>query len=617
MVGPKVSPGHAALRTMMTDDSDLSIPYGCDIDHDGVELSIDAVAGDHARCEFVCPQCREQLTKKLKGEFRRPHFAHHMDATDRNCPWRTDEGVRQAYSSSQALALEAARAIRLFIQRRPHSNEVSLFGAIPPLSGDDVAKVTRGKLDSAFQINAAGSKEPVELIDLLPSGRAGWIELDPDAPRFRIEVKPAELVNGGSWVSLGIAPGDIFLGNNDWGRLVTAPRRVTAGQHLYYVVPGGTPSQPPRDGGLRLGHFEVRHLVVDQSQVTALQSIIPGLQVDYEALRVDVVSPLSVPPSDVTRGRIHVPRDREIILAVRLPKNKDRPLEIFPIPYRGGGQVTIPAAGLGTPRFLRLVLQGTESQRVLIHWPFEADRDWILDFIPVEPTTPASLSALDPVIGLSVASGPLLNPLFHPEIRIDVELDQHGVAVLPKITLVAPTGLTLELRGEFPGDDGNPVWLEEQKSVESTSLEVRLKDVFARGCRTLELKFAALGSVTLVASGPFESVVARKAEHRRLEAAQVEAQAREEQARREDEERARRVEERRIWLKESREKVREALRARRETLPRHISEAFVRDLLNLPDDAPRGDLPALRNLVRKARRELRAEAGAHQLVEVE
>ena len=279
--------------------------------------------------------------------------------------------------------------------------------------------------------------------------------------------------------------------------------------------------------------------------------------------------------------------------------------------------MTIPAAGLGTPRFLRLVLQGTESQRVLIHWPFEADRDWILDFIPVEPTTPASLSALDPVIGLSVASGPLLNPLFHPEIRIDVELDQHGVAVLPKITLVAPTGLTLELRGEFPGDDGNPVWLEEQKSVESTSLEVRLKDVFARGCRTLELKFAALGSVTLVASGPFESVVARKAEHRRLEAAQVEAQAREEQARREDEERARRVEERRIWLKESREKVREALRARRETLPRHISEAFVRDLLNLPDDAPRGDLPALRNLVRKARRELRAEAGAHQLVEVE
>ena len=392
----------------MADESGLSVPYGCDIDHTGVELSPEAVVGDHSRCEFVCPQCGQQLTKKLKGEQRRPHFAHYMDATDRNCPWRDDEGVQQAYTRSQAQALEAARNIRLFLQRRPHTRDLALFGSIPPLSSDDIAKVTWGKLDGALRVDGTGTKNRLEILDLLPDGQAGWIELDPDSPRFRIDIRPAELVNGGSWVSPGLEPGITFLGSAEWGRLVASPRRISSGQNLYYVVAPGDAAKLRYDEKYRLGRYEVICLLADQGHLNALRSVAPDIHLDFESLQVDVVSPLSVPPSDITVGRVRVPKGREVLLSVVLPKNKDRPLEVFPIPFSGAGQVAIPAFGLGVPRFLRLNLEGTSSQRILVHWPFEAERDWILDFISVEHAPASDISAVDPVIGLSMDDGPLL-----------------------------------------------------------------------------------------------------------------------------------------------------------------------------------------------------------------
>ena len=592
----------------MQDESDLSVPSGIDIDHK-VELSIDAVGVDHEPCEFVCPRCGQQLTKKLKDRLRRRHFAHHMNATDRNCPWRDDAGIRQTCTQSRDQALKDAQNIRIFLQRRPHSQELALFGAVPPLSNEDISKVGRGKLEGALRIDSLGTRKRVELMDLLPSGRAGWVELDPAAAEFRIEIRPVELVNGGSWVARGLCPGDTFVGDSNWGRLVSAPRRVSGGQSLYVVGEAGVPAKLPFEEEFRLGRYHVNRLTASVAQLAALKEILPKIDVDFESLRVDVVSPLSVPPSDTTLGRILLPRGQEALISVSLPKDKDRSIEVFPIPFNGTGQVTIPPAGLGVPRFLRLNLVGEESQRILIHWPFESERDSVLDFIPVELPPTRSLAQTDPVIGLSWGDGLFLNPLEYPSAAFEAKTDPRGNPALPRISLIAPEGFFVTLKGEFPGEGGSPIWLEEPTRVDRNAVEARVKDVYSRGCRTLLIGFGSLGSVTLVSTGFYETVVARTANQRRVEEARAEAVELAERSRQAELEKVRRAEERKAWRERMQEKIRQSLRKRGEPTPKHLSEVVVRRLLSLPPDTSREDLRILRNLVSRARRDLRSHDG--------
>lgn len=600
----------------MVDESDLSIPYGRDIDHPGVELSIDALGVVHGACEFVCPQCGQQLTKKDKGQQRRHHFAHYMEATDRNCPWRNDEGVHQAYARSQKQSIEAAQTIRLFIQRRPHTQDLALFGAVPPLSTEDISKVGEGRLEGAFQLDSTGTKKPVTVIDLLPSGGAGWMELDPTAPRFRIDIRPEQVVNGGTWVSRGIAARDTFVGMADWGRLVSAPTRISSGQSLYLVGTTEMLASLPSEERFRLGRLDVVRLTANANQLGSLRRFVPNIELDQESLQVDVVSPLTVPPSDISWGRIRVPKGKEVLLSVGLPKGKDRPLEVFPIPFKGTGQVTIPSAGLGVPRFLRLNLEGGESQRILIHWPFESERDWVLDFISVELPSASSLSQVDPVIGLVVGDGPLLNPLTHPSVSFEAKTDARGSPALPRISLAAPDGFLVTLKGEFPGEGGGPTWLEEPNRADCKTIEARLKDVYSRGCRTLLIGFGSLGRVTLLSTGYYDTIVARTADHRRMERARAEALEMAERSRQEEREKVRRAEERKAWRERMQEKIRQSLEERGEPTPKHLSEIFVRGLLSLPADTSREDLRILRNLVSRARRELRSRDGS-ELPEME
>jgi hypothetical protein len=498
----------------------------------------------------------------------------------------------------------------LIVRKKPYSNQLELFGAIPPLSGDDISRVTRGKLGGAFEAVGTGTKSRLELVDFLPTGRAGLIELEPDSPRFKIQIKPEELDNGGDWVAGGLQPGDVFLGNSEGGSLIKSPKRATGGQSLYFVIaPSGPSSKRPNGEILRLGHLDVVRIEVNQERLGTIQSFVPELQVDYEALQVDVVSPLSVPPSDVTLGRLRVPPRGDILLAITLPSNKDLPLEVFPIPFHGSGQVRIPPAGLGVTRFLRLTFDGQGSQRILIHWPFEPDRDRILDFILAEAEEVKTPAVLDPPIGLLIAPGPILSPLFHPVVSIDVKTDETGTASLPRVGLIAPAGFSVSLRGEFPGEDGKPVWLEERDLVNAGSIAEQFKDVFSRGCRTLEVSFGSLGSISLSASGPFESAVARRAEARRLEAEKARATALLEQNRREVEERVHRADERRAKQEKTCEEIRKSLRERHGRIPRHVSGAFVRELLAVPEGTPADEIHWLRYLVRKVRKQLRDELG--------
>lgn len=594
-------------RNAMIDESDVSIPYGRDIDHPGVELSINALGLAHSKCEFVCPQCGEQLIKKDHGQIRRHHFAHHVLTTDRNCAWRTDEGVRQAYTQSQRRSIESAHTICLFVQRRPFSPEWALFGSIPPLSSEDVSKVSREKLDGALHIESIGTKNKLEVRDLLPSGGSGGlIELDSTAARYWVDIQPTSIANGGIWEARGICEGDVFVGEENWGRLVFSPRRISSDQYLYYVVPPGGGPTIPSSERFRLGRFEVVRLPADPSHLSTLRQVIPELEIDFEAIQVDVVSPLTVPPSNLTLGRVQIPKGSVVILSVVPPRNKDRPLEIIPIPFKGEGQVTLPPRGLGVPRFFQLNLPEDASQRILIHWPFESNRDWVLDFIPVDPPPPRPLPEVDPAIGLSISHGFLLSPLSHPEVEIEGKLDERGAALLPKIELIAPAGFTVTLKGEFSGDDCRPVWREEQELADSHTLEARLRDMFSRGCRRLEVSFGSLGRITLVAIRIHEEFVNRMVEVQRLERERVEARERTERAKQEEMDRTRRAVERKAWREEMRRRV-EVSVGEQDPSPRHISDAFVIKQFELPKTVSKEDLRILRNLVRRRRKELRKE----------
>ena len=54
---------------------DYELKYG--LDDDGHFVSINDVVANGLGCGCICPNCKQQLIAKTKGDKRKPHFAHY------------------------------------------------------------------------------------------------------------------------------------------------------------------------------------------------------------------------------------------------------------------------------------------------------------------------------------------------------------------------------------------------------------------------------------------------------------------------------------------------------------------------------------------------------------
>lgn len=572
----------------MTEQSEPAIPYGIDL-QTGRDAEISQVKSDH---KYVCPKCRELLDPR-RGDIRRPYFAHHPGATDYACPWRTTEGIQRSLRESADIAFSVARRLRLFLRRRPSSNEGQLYGLLPPMTTSDIASSRRALVPSV--ILSSGTAREVRFEDLLPSSSRGFILLDSIASEYRIEIRPEHLSNSGIWSASRVGRGSTFVGDEFEAEFVSQPRRLATGQWIYHI---GEPGSNPPIGAtrLRLGSFDVFGVEASQEHFAVAQSWCPGALLDQPGLSCDVVLPLDQAPWAEHLGAILVEPGRRLLLAVIPPADQDPGLQVYQIPFSESRKLELSRAGPGRPRFIEIRFSEEGASRLLVHWPLLQERDLLLDIVATKQandlTNPAPLQRL----GMRVASRPngfdFLDPLDSPEVPITGKVDSRGVVTLVRTELEGPEGFAVRLKAEYPQAGGVPVWRDEGQAT-GTQFSGKVRDTFERGATRVAVSFGTLGFVTLRCPDVTEALTRLQAERRAIDTLRsMEAKRREESARRSE-------------LRYSMEaRVVQALKATQSPVPRHISFNWIRAFLKLPPDSPIEDLRTFRYLLKRQAREL-------------
>jgi hypothetical protein len=572
----------------MTEQSEPAIPYGIDL-QTGRDAEISQVKDTH---KYVCPKCRELLDPR-RGDIRRPYFAHHPGATDYACPWRTTEGIQRSLRESEDIAFSAGRRLRLFLRRRPSSNEAQLYGLLPPMTTADIASARRALVPPV--ILSSGAAREVRFDDLLPSSSSGFILLDSNALEYRVEIRPEHLSNSGVWSASPIGRGSVFVGSEFEAEFVAQPRRLTTGQWVYHI---GKPGESPPIGAtqLRLGDFSVFGVEASQRNSTIAQSWCPGALLDQPGLSVDVVLPLDQAPWGEHLSAVRVEPGRSLLLAVNPPADQDPGLQVYQVPFSESRSLELSRAGPGRPRFLEVKFSEEGASRLLIHWPLLQERDLLLDVVATKQGEDSKARAPLQRLGVQVAirsSGlNFLDPLDSPDVSIPGKVDSRGIVTLARTELEAPEGFAARLNADFPQAGGIPLRRDEGQAT-GTQFYGRVRDAFERGATRVVVSFGTLGLVTLRCPEVTDALTRLEEERSALDTLRtMEAKRREESASRSE------------VRTQMETKIGQALRATRSPVPRHLSFNWIRAFLKLPADAPIADLRLFRYLLKRQARKL-------------
>lgn len=582
----------------MTEESEPAIPYGIDLrTRRDVEISQADPGHPHA-----CPKCHELLDQR-RGDIRRAYFAHHPGATDYSCPWRTSEGIQHSLKESEDAAIAEGRRIRLFVRRRPGSSEARLFGLIPPMTTADVAVAKKGI--SPPQILTLGTARPVGFSDLLPASSSGWIALDPEARQYRIDIRPSQLSNAGVWTAGPVVSGSLFVGNESEAELVASPRHIAVGQWVYLVA---NRNDKPLAGAqrLRLGTLELLAIEATDEHASIISRWTAGIALDQPFLRLDLVLPLEQSPWAADEGVIHVEPTKRILLAVTPPQDQDPGLYVYQIPFSEAGKLELSRSGAGKPRFVEATVPEGGASRLLIHWPLFQDRDVLLDLVAATGEESPEEHAALPTIGLEVTNSygtaEFLDPLDSPEVVLEGRVDANHVAAIGLVSLRSPPGFAIRLRAEYARSDTVATWQDEGLAVASELGEI-LRDSFERGAKRIQAHFGTLGVVTLRCPGIADGFAKIRADELARELERIE-----------EADRLAEVASRRGRRSAMEKQIADAFGKLRGPIPRHVSFAWIRGLLNLPPETTSEQFVVYRYLIKRMGREAGVYRGAHPTI---
>lgn len=471
---------------------------------------------------YFCPKCGYRLVRRW-GDINVHHFAHHPSYDPSDCPWRTWATVTEDIEKMREDAISYnTHRIRLFIEKSPYSSELVLYGSIPALKTEDIARMRQSA--QQLQIDSVGTDSQDIENQLLPSNGIGWIRLDPSAQSYEINISPTTVFIEGSWRARGLKSNDFFVGSAISGEFVENPRYLARGDSVYIISPTFSEDLPEGAERLHLGAREVVRVEVSDEVVRILMSAGHELFVDNSPMRVDAIYPFMVNPRAQRFGCVQGLPGSEALVAVILPSRANPDLELLPIPFFKGDCVLLHKTDSGKPRFFRVSLDKMQSKRLLIHWPGNKYRDTLLDFSLVPTTETRRPSHLTGVA--ETEPEPFSSFEFGVEARavgtiqkalamFSQRLELHPITadleepVLPTLRLLCPKGFRVKLEAEHPGPDCRPVWVSEGE-IDSNGFPRLASSTLQGGARTLRVHFASLGTVEIGCNYFYQQVLDRQ-----------------------------------------------------------------------------------------------------------
>lgn len=478
---------------------------------------------------YTCPQCGNRLDPRI-GYIRR-YFAHWWGTSHvkGSCIYGSAEEQQESIRLCEH-AIDSNRfRIRLFITKRPHSSELVLYGSIPTLNLEDLKLV---KQDSQpIRIESVGTCSQVSKNDLLPCSEGAMIELDPSAQSYTINISPPISIAGRWWAD-GLKSNDFFIGDELRGEFFKDPHYLTSDESVYIISPTFITDLPNEADKLRLGSFEVVRLDVNRDVLQVLKLSGHELFLDDNPIRVDVIRPFTANPRTQMFGYVHGPPGSEALVAITPPPNLDPEFKLIPLPSFKGEDVTLPPAGVGTPRFFRISLDKMQSKRLLIYLPGKKHRNTLLDFSlipPPEARRPSRLAGVaesetEPLAPTTEAEPePFSSFEFGVEARVggtiqkalamfSQRLELHPITadsketVLPKLRLLCRRRYKVKLEAEHPGPDCRPVWVNEGET-DANGFPRLASSTIQSGAKTLRVHFASLGTVEICCNYFYQQVL--------------------------------------------------------------------------------------------------------------
>lgn len=473
----------------MEEISPRTIQYGLNRRTNEKHTIENAIDGD----VYTCLQCGNRLSLRRHGTVYVPYFAHWWGTSyvKGSCIYGSAEEQQESIRLCEYAIDSNTFRIRLFIEKRPHSSELVLYGSIPTLNLKDLKLVMQDP--QQIMIESAGTRRQVSKDDLLPYSEGGVIELDPSAQSYTINISPQVSIAGRWWAD-GLKPNDFFIGDEFHGEFFKEPHYLASDESVYIISPTFITDLPNEAEKLRLGPFEVVRLDVNRDVLQVLKLSGRELFLDDNPIRVDVIRPFTTNPRAQLLGYVQGLPGSEALIAIIPPPNLDPEFKLIPLPSFEGEEVTLPTTGVGSPRFFRASLDKMQSKRLLIYLPGKKHRNILLDFSIIPPTEEyeAISSAEFGVEMRTVKSVHKALATLSQKLELFISAEE---PILPSLKLLCPKRFRVKLEAEHPDITG-PIWRDEGV-VGPEDFQSRVYSILQTGARTLKIQFRKMGTVEI------------------------------------------------------------------------------------------------------------------------
>ncbi len=449
---------------------------------------------------YRCPECEEYLQVR-HGEMRIWYFAHlKAEKGSPSCSLRTEAGITEKYRKSPVEKKEAARQLRIGLLANPYTDELRLLAFFPTPTWDEISRPesAAGILDS-IRVEGPGLKVIPLPSSFHPREAEVLIDLDPNSNAFVISISSVPPIPSivGTWTGPPITKGDIFVG--DWHRAerVDPGTRVSEGD-VVFMIPEDSEEAKIRTGkSYLLGNYRVLGTELTKETLGLVPRVLPKLDATASMFSVDVILPASADPRGLEP--VEGPPRSTALIAIVPPANLDPGFEVVSVPFDAGKPMELPRAGNGIARAFRPSFPDEGSRRISIHW---GDRHKFVHLHAhgvISRQTSAPWRQERPVgVLIAMEAEP-------PQVLVAWEQpNRYNVGVVanrppPRIELVGPPGLLVELRGTLPGKHRTGRNVIEPQVRADDFIQI-VQDWIEQGCSEVEVLFGPTGRILLAIS---------------------------------------------------------------------------------------------------------------------
>jgi hypothetical protein len=309
---------------------------------------------------------------------------------------------------------------------------------------------------------------------------------------------PSELsIIDGSWSAVGLAGGDLFVGDQTRARRHDSRRQVKPGEWVYVVADPPVPSTPEECSMSEWHGWSLLALPAREDTAELLEDYGSELQTDNYGFDADIILPASAHPT--SEAPIEAAPRSDVLISITPDEELDPVFEIVPIPRDSGTVKVIDPTGPGNSRFHSLTVPDQGSKRVTVHQRNSSrHRPVYLHATPPQDAVSARSFTREEQVGLEISSeqqSTFLSPV--GETRNATFESEFDPAILPTVVEYrGPDGLSFEITARFSKQSSMNRTIR-RVDADLMTLLPSIGQWVREGCQTVEIEFSGIGTVSL------------------------------------------------------------------------------------------------------------------------